>query len=51
MDAAEGWARERGAEALMLDTGSANVDAQAFYERIGYRPIGVVLIREWAERD
>jgi GNAT superfamily N-acetyltransferase len=33
LDAAEEWARERGATHLELDTGLARTDAQRFYER------------------
>ena len=33
LDAAEAWARERGATHLELDTGIAREDAQRFYER------------------
>ena len=33
LDAAEGWARERGATHLELDTGLAREDAQRFYDR------------------
>jgi GNAT superfamily N-acetyltransferase len=33
LDAAEDWARERGATHLELDTGLAREDAQRFYER------------------
>jgi GNAT superfamily N-acetyltransferase len=33
LDAAEGWARDRGATHLELDTGLAREDAQRFYER------------------
>ena len=33
LDAAEAWARERGATHLELDTGLARTDAQRFYER------------------
>ena len=35
LDAAEAWARERGATHLELDTGLAREDAQRFYERRG----------------
>lgn len=35
LDAAEGWARERGASHFELDTGLAREDAQRFYERRG----------------
>jgi GNAT superfamily N-acetyltransferase len=33
LDAAEAWARERGASHFELDTGLARTDAQRFYER------------------
>jgi GNAT superfamily N-acetyltransferase len=46
MAAAEDWAARAGAEALMLDTGAKNEGAIRFYERLGYRPIGVTLIKE-----
>jgi GNAT superfamily N-acetyltransferase len=46
MAAAEDWAAGAGAEALMLDTGTKNEGAIRFYERLGYRPIGVTLIKE-----
>jgi GNAT superfamily N-acetyltransferase len=35
LDAAEGWARERGASHFELDTGLAREAAQRFYERRG----------------
>jgi GNAT superfamily N-acetyltransferase len=35
LDAAQHWARERGATHLELDTGVAREDAQRFYERRG----------------
>ncbi len=35
LDAAEAWARERGATHLELDTGLARSDAQRFYKRRG----------------
>jgi GNAT superfamily N-acetyltransferase len=35
LDAAEGWARERGASHFELDTGLAREEAQRFYERRG----------------
>ncbi len=38
MEAAEGWARERGAGLMMLDASVANLDALRFYEQChGYR--------------
>ncbi len=44
--AVEEWIRERSGELVMLDTGTKNEGARRFYERIGYREIGVVLIKE-----
>jgi GNAT superfamily N-acetyltransferase len=35
LDAAKGWARERGATHLELDSGDARADAHRFYEREG----------------
>jgi len=35
LDAAKGWARERGASHLELDSGEGRVDAHRFYEREG----------------
>lgn len=35
LDAAKGWARERGATHLELDSGLARTDAHRFYEREG----------------
>ena len=35
LEAARGWARERGATHLELDTAEARTDAQRFYEREG----------------
>jgi GNAT superfamily N-acetyltransferase len=46
MEAAEEWARSAGAQAMMVDTGAKNSQAQRFYrERMGYRDIGVILIK------
>ena len=36
MQVAEAWARERGAEQMILDMAAANDGAQRFYERLGY---------------
>jgi len=51
MEAAEAWARERGADALLLDTGTKNEGAIRFYEvkMAGYRRIGLVYIKEFDE--
>ncbi len=44
MEAAERWARERGAGLMMLDASAANLDALRFYEhRHGYRRSGVLM--------
>lgn len=40
LDAAESWARERGATHLELDTGLAREDAQRFYQRRGPSTVG-----------
>lgn len=52
MEAAEAWARERGATLMLLDASAANVDALRFYEqRHGYRLRGVLLTKQFdAER-
>ena len=36
VEAAEGWARERGATAIMVRSRAARTRAHRFYERIGY---------------
>jgi ribosomal protein S18 acetylase RimI-like enzyme len=45
MQAAAEWAVSRGAEALLLDCHVANVGAIRFYERLGYRPQGLIMRR------
>jgi GNAT superfamily N-acetyltransferase len=46
MQAAEKWARLAGAQAMMVDTGAKNSQAQRFYRaRMDYRDIGVILIK------
>ena len=46
MEAAEEWACSAGAQAMMVDTGVKNAQAQRFYrQRMGYREIGVILIK------
>ena len=45
MEAAENWARERGAEMLTLDGHVANTGALHFYERMGYRTIGLFMVK------
>lgn len=47
MEAAEDWARERGATLMLLDASAANRDALRFYEqRHGYRLRGVLMTKE-----
>lgn len=47
MEAAEDWARERGATLMLLDASAANADALRFYEqRHGYRLRGVLMTKE-----
>ena len=47
MEAAEEWARERGASLMMLDASAANVEARRFYEeRHGYRLRGVLMTKQ-----
>lgn len=43
---AESWAAACGAQAMSIDAHSANDGALRFYERVGYRPFGVILIHE-----
>lgn len=52
MEAAEDWARERGATLMMLDASAANADALRFYEeRHGYRLRGVLLTKRLTPVD
>jgi ribosomal protein S18 acetylase RimI-like enzyme len=45
VQAGEDWARERGLTILGLDVWSTNERALAFYERTGYRPESLSLIK------
>ncbi len=45
MHAAEAWARERGAERVILDLSAANEGARRFYERLGYEVYGLQMRR------
>ena len=45
MEAAEDWARKRGATLMLLDASAANVEARRFYERHGYRLRGVLMTK------
>jgi ribosomal protein S18 acetylase RimI-like enzyme len=51
MRAAEAWAASRGAEALLLDCHMANAGAIRFYERLGYRPHGLIMRRPLANPE
>ena len=46
MVAAEAWVGEGGGRALFLDTHVTNAEARAFYGAIGYRELGVMLMKE-----
>ena len=43
MRAAEAWAREQGAERMVLDLAANNTGAQRLYERLGYQVSGVAM--------
>jgi ribosomal protein S18 acetylase RimI-like enzyme len=45
MEGAAAWAREQGAAELVLTVWAGNGDAEAFYERLGYRELSRVLHR------
>ncbi|MEW5991207.1 MAG: GNAT family N-acetyltransferase [Chloroflexota bacterium] len=45
MQAAETWAREHGAERMILDVSAANEGARRFYERLGYEVYGFLMRR------
>jgi GNAT superfamily N-acetyltransferase len=45
VDAAEGWARDNGASAMVVHSGQQREDAHAFYESVGYRKTGVRFVR------
>jgi GNAT superfamily N-acetyltransferase len=44
--AVEAWARDAGAGMVWLDTHIANEAARALYTAIGYRDVGIILLRE-----
>jgi ribosomal protein S18 acetylase RimI-like enzyme len=46
MNEVERWCRAEGGALVMLDTGAGNEAAQRFYDRLGYRMIGLVLVKE-----
>jgi GNAT superfamily N-acetyltransferase len=41
VEAAEAWARARGADVMVLHSGRQRTGAHAFYERVGYEATGV----------
>lgn len=43
--AAETWAGARGYRLLALDTGTANVRARRFYERLGYAEESIKFVK------
>jgi ribosomal protein S18 acetylase RimI-like enzyme len=45
IDAAAQWARAKGAEEILLTVWSGNVDAERFYERLGFGRVSSVLGR------
>ncbi|MGH3443047.1 MAG: GNAT family N-acetyltransferase [Nitriliruptorales bacterium] len=45
MLATEAWAAEHDVEAILLDMLSANAAARRFYERLGYREFGTLLLK------
>jgi len=46
MEAAARWCRDRGAAQLLLTVWGGNEPAEAFYDRLGYRPVSHVLGRQ-----
>jgi ribosomal protein S18 acetylase RimI-like enzyme len=50
MQAAEAWARDRGATQVILDLSAANEGAQRFYVRLGYEVYGLQMRRSLADR-
>lgn len=44
--ALEAWAKNAGARAIVLDTHVTNVEARSLYQALGYREMGVILLKE-----
>lgn len=42
LDFYQKYAREKGCKALRLDTNERNLNARAFYEKLGYEQVGIV---------
>jgi ribosomal protein S18 acetylase RimI-like enzyme len=51
MQAAETWAREHGAERMILDLSAANEGARRLYKRLGYEVYGLQMRRSLREGD
>ncbi len=51
MEAAEANARERGAERIVLDMSSENVDALRLYRSLGYAEFGLLLRKDLGDGD
>jgi ribosomal protein S18 acetylase RimI-like enzyme len=51
MQAAEAWAREHGAERMILDLSAANEGARRLYDRLGYEVYGLQMRRSLREGD
>ena len=45
MDAAEGWARSRGLDALELDVADPNGHSRRLYERLGYGLVAHTIVK------
>jgi len=46
MRALERWAKSVGARAILLDTHVTNAEARSLYQALGYREMGVILLKE-----
>lgn len=46
MQVLETWAKDAGARTILLDTHVTNADARALYGALGYREVGVMLLKE-----
>jgi ribosomal protein S18 acetylase RimI-like enzyme len=42
----EAWAKNAGARAILLDTHVTNAEARSLYQALGYREMGVILLKE-----
>ena len=51
MEAAESWARSRGAASITLNCHAANEEAVSFYGSIGYRTIGLFMVKPLGTTD